>query len=229
MDNKKHILIVEDEVELALSTIHFLQDNHFTCTHTSTIQSALKEIKNNHFHAALLDLGLPDGDGLVLIKELKNKNQETGVIIVSAKDTLNKKIDALELGADDYLTKPFFFAELNARIKSLIRRLNVEESKKIVINELSIYPEEMKVVVHDKVADLTSKEFSLLLYFASNQNRVLSKMILGEFMSSGYDDYGFSDDLVYTHIKNLKKKLSKLGCTEYIKNVYGIGYKFITN
>ncbi|MAR39359.1 MAG: DNA-binding response regulator [Flavobacteriales bacterium] len=229
MDNKKHILIVEDEVELALSTIHFLQDNHFTCTHTSTIQSALKEIKNNHFHAALLDLGLPDGDGLVLIKELKNKNQETGVIIVSAKDTLNKKIDALELGADDYLTKPFFFAELNARIKSLIRRLNVEESKKIVINELSIYPEEMKVVVHDKVADLTSKEFSLLLYFASNQNRVLSKTILGEFMSSGYDDYGFSDDLVYTHIKNLKKKLSKLGCTEYIKNVYGIGYKFITN
>ncbi len=229
MDNKKHILIVEDEVELALSTIHFLQDNHFTCTHTSTIQSALKEIKNNHFHAALLDLGLPDGDGLVLIKELKNKNQETGVIIVSAKDTLNKKVDALELGADDYLTKPFFFAELNARIKSLIRRLNVEESKKIVINELSIYPEEMKVVVHDKVADLTSKEFSLLLYFASNQNRVLSKTILGEFMSSGYDDYGFSDDLVYTHIKNLKKKLSKLGCTEYIKNVYGIGYKFITN
>lgn len=229
MDKKKHILIVEDEVELALSTIHFLQDNNFTCTHSSTIKSALKEIKNNHFHAALLDLGLPDGDGLVLIKELKNKNQETGVIIVSAKDTLNQKVDALELGADDYLTKPFFFPELNARIKSLIRRLNVEESKKIVINELSIYPEEMKVLVHDKVVDLTSKEFSLLLYFASNQNRVLSKTVLGEFMSSGYDDYGFSDDLVYTHIKNLKKKLAKLGCTEYIKNVYGIGYKFITN
>ena len=128
------------------------------------------------------------------------------MIIVSAKDALNKKVEALELGADDYLTKPFFFPELNARIKSLVRRLNMEENKKIVLNELTLFPEEMKVLVHNKVVDLTSKEFSLLLYFISNQNRVLSKTILGEFMSSNYDDYGFSDDLVYTHIKNLKKK-----------------------
>tara|TARA_B110000495_G_C23027703_1_gene611107 strand:- start:97 stop:786 length:690 start_codon:yes stop_codon:yes gene_type:complete len=229
MDKKINVLLVEDEMELAVSTIRFLKENNFNCTHKSTIKLALKEIKNNSFHAALLDLGLPDGDGLSLIKEIKNKNQETGVIIVSAKDTLNKKVEALELGADDYLTKPFFFPELNARIKSLVRRLNMEENKKIVLNELTLFPEEMKVLVHNKVVDLTSKEFSLLLYFISNQNRVLSKTILGEFMSSNYDDYGFSDDLVYTHIKNLKKKLASSDCTEYIKNVYGIGYKFLVD
>ncbi|MEJ6748883.1 MAG: response regulator transcription factor [Flavobacteriales bacterium] len=229
MDKKINVLLVEDEMELAVSTIRFLKENNFNCTHKSTIKLALKEIKNNSFHAALLDLGLPDGDGLSLIKEIKNKNQETGVIIVSAKDALNKKVEALELGADDYLTKPFFFPELNARIKSLVRRLNMEENKKIVLNELTLFPEEMKVLVHNKVVDLTSKEFSLLLYFISNQNRVLSKTILGEFMSSNYDDYGFSDDLVYTHIKNLKKKLASSDCTEYIKNVYGIGYKFLVD
>lgn len=229
MDKKINVLLVEDEMELAVSTIRFLIENNFNCTHKSTIKLALKEIKNNSFHAALLDLGLPDGDGLSLIKEIKNKNQETGVIIVSAKDALNKKVEALELGADDYLTKPFFFPELNARIKSLVRRLNMEENKKIVLNELTLFPEEMKVLVHNKVVDLTSKEFSLLLYFISNQNRVLSKTILGEFMSSNYDDYGFSDDLVYTHIKNLKKKLVSSDCTEYIKNVYGIGYKFLVD
>ena len=229
MDKKINILLVEDEMELAVSTIRFLKENNFNCTHTSTINLALKEIKNNSFHAALLDLGLPDGDGLSLIKEIKNKNQETGVIIVSAKDMLNKKVEALELGADDYLTKPFFFPELNARIKSLVRRLNMEDNKKITLNELTLFPEEMKVLVHNKVVDLTSKEFSLLLYFISNQNRVLSKTILGEFMSSNYDDYGFSDDLVYTHIKNLKKKLASSDCVEYIKNVYGIGYKFLVN
>ncbi|MGY8951120.1 MAG: response regulator transcription factor [Flavobacteriales bacterium] len=229
MDKKINVLLVEDEMELAVSTIRFLKENNFNCTHKSTIKLALKEIKNNSFHAALLDLGLPDGDGLSLIKEIKNKNQETGVIIVSAKDALNKKVEALELGADDYLTKPFFFPELNARIKSLVRRLNMEENKKIVLNELTLFPEEMKVLVHNKVVDLTSKEFSLLLYFISNQNRVLSKTILGEFMSSNYDDYGFSDDLVYTHIKNLKKKLASSDCTEYIKNIYGIGYKFLVD
>lgn len=229
MDKKINILLVEDEMELAVSTIRFLKENNFNCTHKSTIKLALKEIKNNSFHAALLDLGLPDGDGLSLIKEIKNKNQETGVIIVSAKDMLNKKVEALELGADDYLTKPFFFPELNARIKSLVRRLNMEENKKIVLNELTLFPEEIKVLVHNKLLDLTSKEFSLLLYFISNQNRVLSKTILGEFMSSNYDDYGFSDDLLYTHIKNLKKKLAVSGCTEYIKNVYGIGYKFLVD
>jgi len=227
MNKKINILLVEDEKELAVSTLNFLKENNYNCFHAPDVKSAILQVKKHLFTAVLLDLGLPDGDGLSLIKVIKNKNQETGVIIVSAKDALNKKVEALELGADDYLTKPFFFPELNARIKSLVRRLNMEENQKIVLNELTLFPEEMKVLVNDKLVDLTSKEFSLLLYFVSNQNRVLSKTILGEFMSTNYDDYGFSDDLVYTHIKNLKKKLANSNCTEYIKNVYGIGYKFL--
>ena len=226
MNKKINILLVEDEKELAISTLNFLKENNYNCFHAPDVKSAILLIKKHSFSTVLLDLGLPDGDGLSLIKVIKNKNQETGVIVVSAKDALNKKVEALELGADDYLTKPFFFPELNARIKSLVRRLNMEENQKILLNELTLFPEEMKVLVNDKVVDLTSKEFSLLLYFFSNQNRVLSKTILGEFMSSNYDDYGFSDDLVYTHIKNLKKKMASSGSAEYIKNVYGIGYKF---
>ena len=149
------------------------------------------------------------------------------MIIISAKDALEKKVQGLELGADDYLTKPFFFSELNARLKSVIRRLNLEVNQELACNEIILFPEQMKVLVHVRELELTAKEFGLLLYFVSNQNRVLSKTILGEFMSSNYIDHGFTDEMVYTHIKNLKKKLAESNCKDYIKNVYGVGYKFI--
>jgi DNA-binding response OmpR family regulator len=170
---------------------------------------------------------LPDGDGLSLIKEVKEKDYTTGVIIISAKDALSNKVNGLDLGADDYLTKPFFMPELNARINSLIRRLNFEGNNEIVIGSLKVIPEQMQLLVNDKNVDLTNTEFNLLLYFITNKNRVLSKTNLADYMSSNYHDYSFSDDLVYTHIKNLKKKLEKAGSEDYIKNVYGVGYKFI--
>ena len=132
----------------------------------------------------------------------------------------------MELGADDYLTKPFFFPELNARLKSVIRRLSIDIKQDVVINEITLIPEQLKALVNDQVLELTAKEFELLLYFVSNQNRVISKTTLGEFMSSKYLDMGYSNDIVYTHIKNLKKKLASSGCADYIKNIYGVGYKF---
>ena len=224
---KKHnILVIEDELELAKSTLAFLSENGFLPFHAKDLKSARKLLKQEKFAAVLLDLGLPDGDGISLIKEIKNTKIEIGLIIVSAKDALEKKVQGLELGADDYLTKPFFFSELNARLKSVIRRLNLEVNQELVCNEITLFPDQMKVLVHTKELELTAKEFGLLLYFVSNQNRVLSKTTLGEFMSSTYVDYGFTDDMVYTHIKNLKKKLAESNCKDYIKNVYGVGYKF---
>jgi len=226
MFNKHHILLVEDELELAKSMISFLSDNGFLPSHAKDLKAARDLLQKERFSAILLDLSLPDGDGMSLIKEIKALKADVGLIIISAKDAIDKKVRGLELGADDYLTKPFFLPELNARLKSVIRRLDLAVNKELVLNEITLFPEQMKVLVDEKELDLTAKEFGLLLYFVSNQNRVISKTILGEFMSSNYSDYGFTDDMVYTHIKNLKKKLTKSNCKDYIKNVYGVGYKF---
>lgn len=227
MPNKPHhILLVEDQLELAKSTLTFLSENGYRATHATDIKSAKAYLQTEQFSAVLLDLGLPDGDGMSLIKSIKNAKEQMGLIIVSAKDAVSKKVEGLELGADDYLTKPFFFPELNARLKSVIRRLDISVNKQLECKEIILIPEQMKAMVHGKVLALTAKEFELLLYFVSNQNRVISKTTLGEFMSSKYADMGFSNDMIYTHIKNLKKKLTASGCVDYIKNIYGVGYKF---
>ena len=117
-------------------------------------------------------------------------------------------------------------SELKARLNAVIRRLNLDANNEISANEISLFPDEMRVIVNGNQIDLTAKEFDLLLYFMSNQNRVISKITLGEYMSSSYLDYGFTDDMLYTHVKNLKKKLSDYVSNDYIKNVYGVGYKF---
>jgi DNA-binding response OmpR family regulator len=227
MHSKNKILLVEDESSLSKLVVKYLSDNSYVCTHVSRLKSARELIKKNSYNTVLLDLGLPDGDGLSLIKEIKQKDYTCGVIIISAKDGLNNKVEGLDLGADDYLTKPFFMPELNARVKSLIRRLNFEGNNEILIGALKVIPDQMRLVINDCDVELTNSEFNLLLYFTSNKNRVLSKTNLAEYMSSKYFDYGFSDDVIYGHIKNLKKKLEKSGAPDYIKNIYGVGYKFI--
>tara|TARA_B110000438_G_scaffold25496_1_gene23891 strand:- start:643 stop:1329 length:687 start_codon:yes stop_codon:yes gene_type:complete len=227
MHSKNKILLVEDESSLSKLVVKYLSDNSYICTHVSRLKSARELLKKNSYNTVLLDLGLPDGDGLSLIKEIKQKDYTCGVIIISAKDGLNNKVEGLDLGADDYLTKPFFMPELNARVKSLIRRLNFEGNNEILIGALKVIPDQMRLVINDCDVELTNTEFNLLLYFTSNKNRVLSKTNLAEYMSSKYFDYGFSDDVIYGHIKNLKKKLEKSGAPDYIKNIYGVGYKFI--
>lgn len=228
MHNRNKILLVEDEKSLANDVINYLNENNYKCTQTNKLSKARDLIKINNYDAVLLDLGLPDGDGLSLISNIKNNDSSCGVIIISAKDAVAKKVEGLELGADDYLTKPFFMPELNARIKSLIRRLNFEGNNEINAGKLRVIPDQMRLVVNDKDIELTNTEFNLLLYFVSNRNRVLSKTNLAEYMSSKYYDYGFSNDVIYGHIKNLKKKIEKSGAPDYIKNVYGVGYKFIS-
>ena len=228
MHNRNNILLIEDQLSLANVVMSFLKQNNYNCFHASSLKKASSALRKNNFNTVLLDLGLPDGDGLSLIKKIKEKDPSCGVIIISAKDAVDKKVEGLELGADDYLTKPFFMPELNARIKSLIRRLNFEGNNEIIAGALKVVPDEMRLYVYKNEVELTNTEFNLLLYFVSNKNRVLSKTNLAEYMSSKYFDYGFSNDVIYGHIKNLKKKLDSEGAPEYIKNVYGVGYKFIS-
>ncbi|MBG37899.1 MAG: DNA-binding response regulator [Flavobacteriales bacterium] len=228
MHNRNKILLIEDQQSLANDVSKYLTENNYSCQHAPTIKKARNFLQKNSYNTVLLDLGLPDGDGLSLIRLIKEKDPSCGVIIISAKDALDKKVEGLELGADDYLTKPFFMPELNARIKSLIRRLNFEGNNEIIAGVLKVVPDQMRLYVNKNEVELTNTEFNLLLYFVSNKNRVLSKTNLAEYMSSKYFDYGFSNDVIYGHIKNLKKKLDNAGSPEYIKNVYGVGYKFIS-
>ncbi len=219
------ILIVEDEPQLAQSIQAFLESEGHICELAENLSLAL-HLVDNVFDIIVLDLNLPDGNGLEVVKKVKGKGMNTGVIIVSARDSLDNKIEGLELGADDYLTKPFQMAELNARLKSLVRRVHFKGEEKIEFNELVIIPNELIVTVNGKPVDLTKKEFDLLVYFIANKNRVLTKTGIGEHMSKDFMDYGFTDDFIYTHIKNLRKKLLKAGCGDYVRNVYGVGYKF---
>ncbi|WP_430810592.1 MULTISPECIES: response regulator transcription factor [unclassified Carboxylicivirga] len=219
------ILVVEDEPQLAQSIQQFISSQGHSCELAPTLSDALHRI-DNLFDIIVLDLNLPDGNGLEVVKKVKQNNMLTGIIILSARNSLEHKIEGLELGADDYLTKPFQMAELNARLKSLVRRVHFNGEENIVFNELEISPGQLLVKVKGRVIDLTKKEYDLLVYFIANKNRVLTKTGIGEHMSKDFMDYGFTDDLIYSHIKNLRKKLIKSGCADYIKNVYGVGYKF---
>lgn len=219
------ILLVEDEKELAKTTHQFLIQEGHVCHVAPTLAEALY-MSDTAYDLIILDLNLPDGNGLDVIKKVKSSSMETGIIVVSARNSLENKVEGLELGADDYLTKPFHLTELNARLKSLVRRVQFKGNEEIIFNELRIVPDQMKVTINNELVDLTKREFDLLIYLIANKNRILTKTAIGEHLSTGLADFGFTDDFIYTHVKNLRKKLIKAGCGDYIRNVYGAGYRF---
>lgn len=220
------ILVIEDEKELATSIGAYLSDENYLCEYAETFQSALEKIEVYEYDCILLDLMLPGGDGLKLLEELKSQNKQDGVIIISAKNSLDDKIKGLQIGADDYLAKPFHLPELAARIYSVIRRRQFGNTNIIELNELKIDLLAKTVNVNNKDVVLTRKEFDLLLYFISNKNRVISKSALAQFISGDIADMFDNYDFVYAHIKNLKKKLYDAGCHTYLKTLYGSGYKW---
>jgi len=220
------ILIVEDEVELAKSIGEYLSDESYLCEFAYNYKDAVQKIEVYEYDCVLLDLMLPGGDGLKILNELKDRNQQEGVIIISAKDSVEDKIKGLQIGADDYLSKPFHLSELSARIYSVIRRKKFGNTNTIEQNELSIDLLAKRVKVNDRDVQLTRKEFDLLLYFISNKNKVISKNALAEHISGDIADMFDSFDFVYAHIKNLKKKLNEAGCGNYLKTLYGTGYKW---
>lgn len=220
------ILIIEDETELAKSIAEYLAQENYLCEFASTFSEAMEKIETFEYDCIILDIMLPGGSGLQILEALKNQNKQDGVIIVSAKNALEDKIKGLQLGADDYLTKPFHLSELMARIYSIIRRKQFGNSNIIKQNELEIDPLAKTVSINSQNINLTKKEFDLLLFFVGNKNRVISKSTLAEHISGDFADMLDNHDFVYAHVKNLKKKLSEAGCSSYLKTMYGTGYKW---
>jgi len=220
------ILLIEDEKELSRSIDTYLREENYICETAHTYDQARERINLYIYDCVIVDITLPDGNGLDIIRELKEKHIETGIIIISAKNSLDDKILGLEIGADDYLTKPFHLSELNARVKSIIRRRTFSGNNEIVFNEISIIPEKMQVTVNDQVVVLTKKEFEMLVFFIANKNRVITKESIAEHLWGDEMDMADSYDFIYTHIKNLRKKMIEKGGMDYIQTVYGMGYKF---
>ena len=220
------LLIVEDNFQLADDLSRFLSEHGFIVEISDTLESARGKIELYDYELIILDIGLPDGSGLEIIKQLKNKKSDAGILIVTAKNAIEDKVKGLELGADDYITKPFHKAELNARIRSIIRRKKFNGSNIISINKIEIDLNSMAVKVNNIELDLTRKEYDLLLYFIYNKNRVLTKESIAEHLWGDHIDQADNFDFIYNHIKNLRKKLQNTGAGNHIRSVYGMGYKF---
>nr|WP_315028476.1 response regulator transcription factor [uncultured Chryseobacterium sp.] len=220
------ILVIEDEVALSKSIVTYLKQENYLCEVATNFNTAIEKVDSYDYDCILLDISLPDGNGLNVLKALKEDDKTDGVIIISAKDSIDDKIAGLQLGADDYIPKPFHLSELSARIAAVIRRRRFNGGNILVFHEITIDTLAKTVTVDNQAIDVTRKEYDLLLYFTINKNRVLSKTAIAEHLSGEnaevYDNY----DFIYAHIKNLKKKLAAAGCKDYLKSVYGMGYKF---
>jgi DNA-binding response OmpR family regulator len=220
------VLVIEDEKELSDSICTYLANEKFMCEKAYDFHTAVEKISLYDYACIMLDVNLPGGSGLEILNELKKENKMDGVLIISARNSLEDKVFALKAGADDYLTKPFHLAELSARVAAIIRRKSFDGKNQVVLNELSLDLAEKIVRVKDKPVDLTRKEYELLLYFIGNKNRVIAKNAIAEHLWGDNMDLAGNYDFIYTHIKNLRKKLIQAGAADYIKSIYGMGYKF---
>lgn len=219
-------MVVEDEQSLRESIAAYLRTQRYLCEPAATYNEALSKIESFQYDCIVLDLMLPDGNGLKLLEAIKKDKKDDGVIILSARDELDDRLAGFTSGADDYLTKPFHLAELGMRIAAIIRRKNFSGARAIGFEEISLNPEGRTATVGGKELLLTQKEFDLLLYFVINKNRVLSKNTIAEHLWGDDMDTADSHNFIYTHIKNLRKKLEAAGAGDYVKSLYGMGYKF---
>jgi DNA-binding response OmpR family regulator len=223
------ILIIEDNKELVRNMQEFLVREGYICELCYSANEARNKLTAFQYDCILLDIMLPDGNGLSLLEFICSENIQSSILIISAKNALDDKITGLDLGADDYITKPFHLPELHARIKAIYRRKNLGGDTIVKFNEISINTITMEAKAHDTLLDLTKKEFDLLLYFIINKNRVLTRQAIAEHLWGDYTDNLSNFDFVYQHVKNLRKKISVANGKDYIGTVYGLGYKFDTN
>jgi DNA-binding response OmpR family regulator len=221
------ILIIEDDRSLSLAIYDYLKMEGHICEVAPYFKKAIQKTADNRYDCIILDIGLPDGNGLDIIKELKENRVSDGILILSARISLEDKLIGLKTGGDDYLTKPFHFAELSARINSIYRRNNFLGMNEISFQEIRANTFDKQAFVNDVLLNLTKKEYDLLIFFMTNSNRIITKESIVEHLWG--DDVILTDsfDFVYTHVKNLRKKIIAAGGTNHIKCIYGFGYKFL--
>lgn len=221
------LLLVEDHQELAENILHFLKQENYVCEWASSLAQAKDILSMFEYDCVLLDMTLPDGMGLTLLHYVKQSYPSTQVIIISAQNSLDYKIIGLDSGADDYITKPFPLPELHSRIKAVARRSNKEANNDLLVyNEIMIDMQSMECKVNNSVLNLTKKELNLLIYFINNKNRVLSRQAIAIHLWGDYTYNLDNVDFIYQHLKNLRRKISEAGGTDYVQTVYGLGYKW---
>lgn len=223
------VLFVEDEKALMDNMLAYLSRGDMVCEAAAGFQEAQEKLLSFSYDIVVLDIMLPDGNGLNLLRLMKDSQPEAGVLIISAKNALDDRILGLELGADDYLTKPFHLPELNARLRAIYRRRKFQGHKAVQFQEISVNTDTFEATVHGTALVLTLKEYELLVFFIANKNRVLTKQTIAEHLWGDQIDLQDSFDFVYQHIKNLRKKITSAGGEDYIKTIYGLGYKLSEN
>lgn len=220
------VLVIEDEKDLSESICLYLKQEDFLCEQAFDYHSAIEMVGLNEYDCIILDITLPYGNGLDVLKEIQRENKSDGVIIISARNSQNDKINGLQLGADDYLAKPFHMAELSARVNAIIRRRLFNGHNQAVIGNLVIDIQNKCIRSQERQIPLTRKEYDLLLYFVGNKNRVVTKEAIVEHLWGSEADLLDNFDFIYAHIKKLRKKLAEGGCPDYIQVHYNMGYKF---
>lgn len=221
------ILIIEDEIDLLQNSKEFLEAENFLVETAMDYPSGLEKVMNYQYDCILLDIMIPGGSGLDILKQMKAANRKQAVLILSAKDSVADKVLGLEIGADDYLAKPFHFAELLARIKSIIRRNAQEGSSLLTYKNITVDPENRIVRIADKTLSFNRKEFDILYYFLLRPNKLLEKTTLAEAVWGDHADQADNLDFIYSQIKNIRKKLKDADAEADIQAVYGVGYKLV--
>jgi len=220
------LLVVEDERGLRENITSYFNEDGTVCESCGSLAKAIDKLHNYDYDCVLLDIGLPDGEGFGVLEYLRNNQKNEAVLIISAKNSLDDKLKGLNIGADDYLTKPFHLAELKARVLAIYRRKAFNSNSKLIFNEITIHLPGRHVEVNQHPIVLTRKEYDMLLYFIANKEKVIAKNAIAEHLWGDEMDMHDNFDFIYTHIKNLRKKLLDFTDNDYLKSIYGIGYKF---